>query len=370
MAVPLIDLSAQHEAMLPELVEVFREVAASGRFILGKRVRELEQSLAELCDAGHCVAMGSGTDALMVTLMALGIGPGDEVVTTPLSYPHTAGSIARVGATPVFADIHPLTFNLDPDAVAGAVSPATKAVLPTHLYGLPADMDAIRDAVASRGITVIEDADQALGAAYHDRPAGGLGDVGLVSFFPTKNLPAMGDFGAVLTRDGELAARFRRLRMHGLDEDYRIEQIGGNFRPDALQAAILNHKLPHLGTWIDARRRLARRYDRALEDMPVSPPTVPPGRKHSFNQYTVRVRGGGRDALAAHLEAKGIGCRVYYPVPLHRQPVFEHLGYAEGSLPEAESACEEVLSLPMFPEMTDAQHDEVVATVRQCFEGD
>ncbi|MEX0746038.1 MAG: DegT/DnrJ/EryC1/StrS family aminotransferase [Phycisphaeraceae bacterium] len=370
MAVPLIDLADQHESLREPLEAAFAEVLSSGQFILGPYVERFERELAAYCQVEHAIGVSSGTDALLVALMALGIGPGDEVITTPFTFFATAGCISRVGAKPVFVDIIPRTYNLDVEQIEGALTRHTKAIVPVHLFGLPANMGPINDLAKDRDLAVIEDAAQALGARYEDQPVGSVGDVGCFSFYPTKSLPALGDGGAVVTNNAELAAKIRMLRVHGSDRGYHFPLVGGNFRLDALQAAVLSIKLKQLDTWIGRRRDIADRYGRKLEDLAMTTPFEPDARFHAYNQYTVRVRGGQREAVRHHLEACGVGTRVYYPEPLHVQPCYTALGYHAGNFPATEAACEEVLSLPIYPEMTDAQQDEVVAAVRDFFKAE
>ncbi|MEM8737413.1 MAG: DegT/DnrJ/EryC1/StrS family aminotransferase [Planctomycetota bacterium] len=370
MPVPLTDLTRQHDTLMPELTRAFTEVASSGQLILGPYVRAFEQEIAELCGVRHAVGVSSGNDAIMLSLMALGIGPGDEVVTTPLAYLHIAESIVRVGATPVFSDIDPRTYNLDVDRLPGRITEKTKAILPTHLFGLPANMEPIMALAAERGIKVVEDTDMSIGAKVGGRPVGSLGDVASMSFYPTKNLPALGDAGACLTNDDALAARLRTLRVHGIEPGFVVNELGGAFRLDGLQAKLLSVKLPHLSGWTAQRRELAKRYHKLLEPLALTTPFEAEEREHVFNQYVIRVRGEGREPLRLHLEALGIGTRVYYPKPLHRLRCFAGLNYAPGSLPVAEKASQELLALPMFPEMTRDEQDEVVGAVREFFTGD
>jgi dTDP-4-amino-4,6-dideoxygalactose transaminase len=370
MAVPHIDLTEQHAQLMPQLRDAFVEVVQSGRLILGHYVERFEEQLAAYCRVKHAVGVSSGTDAISAGLMALGVGPGDEVVLSPFTYVHVPECVVRVGATPVFADINPRTFNIDPDNLEGAVTPRTKVIIAVHLFGLPCHMDAIQAIAKPRGIAVLEDADMALGARYHGRPVGGLGDVGTVSFFPTKSLAAVGDAGAVLTNDDALARKVRAIRVHGLEEAFTVRQMGGAFRMDPLQAAILSIKLPLLDGWVDHRRSLAARYKRLLENIAVTTPDSAEDRRHAYNLYTLRVRGGGREPLRHHLDAMGIGNRVYYPRPTHLQPAYAALGVPRGALPHAERAAEEVLSIPMFSELTHGQQDEVVAGIRDYFAAD
>ncbi len=367
MPVPLLDLSAQHETLMPELRDAFNRVVGSGDFILGPFVRDFEQAFADACDARHAVGVSSGTDALLVAMMALGIGPGDEVITTPFTFFSTAGSIARLGAKPVFVDINPRSFNLEPNGLHGAITRATKAIMPVHLFGLAARMDEVMQIASDHGLYVIEDAAQASGAKIDGRHVGTFGHVGCFSFYPTKNLPAMGDAGACITNDDELAERMRTLRNHGASRPEHFERIGGNFRLDAMQAAMLSVKLPHVEDWVQRRRAHAERYSRRLEDMPVGTPFESAERFHAYNQYTIRVHGGAREALRHHLNGCGIGNRVYYPRPLHLQPCFAYLKYGKGRFPVAEAAAAEVLSLPVYPELAKEQQDEVIQTIRDFF---
>lgn len=364
----MLELKAQHAALLPVLRSVFDQFVTSGRYILGPHVEAFERNLAGYCGAAHAVGVSSGTDALLVSLMALGVGPGDEVVTTPLTFYATAGCIARVGARPVFADIDPVTFNVDPAALGAALGPKTRAVIPVHLYGQAADMEPIVAAAKRRGVPVIEDAAQAIGARDGDRPVGSIGDVGCFSFYPTKNLAALGDAGACTTQDPQLAQRLRALRVHGEDSKYHHAFIGGNFRLDAIQAAVLNVKFAYLRDWTDARRAAAKRYHDLLQGLPIVLPGEAAGKYHVYNQYTIRVLDGQRDALRERLRGCGIGQEVYYPVPLHLQPCFTHLGGKPGQFPRAERAAREVLSLPIYPGIPPAHQERVAAAVRGYFQ--
>jgi dTDP-4-amino-4,6-dideoxygalactose transaminase len=370
MAVPLTDLTRQHHALMPQLQETFERVAGSGQLILGPYVREFEKQLAERCEVKHAIGVSSGNDAILLALLALGIGPGDEVITTPLAYLHLAECIVRVGATPVFSDIDPRTYNLDVEMLPGRITPKTKAILPTHLFGLPSNMGPIMAVAAEHNLKVLEDSDMAIGASFEGQPAGSIGDVASLSFYPTKNLAALGDAGACLTQDDALAERLRTLRVHGIEKGFTVRQLGGAFRLDGLQAALLSVKLPHLEDWTARRRELAARYHKHLEPLALTTPFEAEHRQHVFNQYVIRVRSGGREPLRHHLDACGIGNRVYYPKPLHRLQCFAHLDYQPGSLPVAEKASQELLALPMFPEMTRAEQDEVVGAVRDFFAGD
>jgi dTDP-4-amino-4,6-dideoxygalactose transaminase len=370
MAVPLIDLSKQHQLLSVELQSAFKKLVKSGRFILGPDVEAFEQQLAAACGVQHAVGLSNGTDAILVALMALDIKPGDEVITTPFTFFCTAGCVTRLGAKPVFVDIDANTFNLDANQLEGAITKQTKAIIPVHLYGQAAPMDAIMAVANRHGLPVIEDCAQANGAKYQDQPVGSLGRIGTFSFYPTKNLPALGDAGAIVTNDADLAARIRKLRVHGSVDGNFYDEVGGNFRLDALHAALLAVKLPHLGSWVRKRRDLAERYNNLLEELPLATPFVAPEAYHAYNVYTVRIFGGQRDAVMQHLQANDIGCRVYYSVPLHLQPCFAHLGYRRGQFPVVEQAAQEALSLPIFPEMTEKQQDQVIDVLRAFFAAD
>jgi dTDP-4-amino-4,6-dideoxygalactose transaminase len=368
--VPLLDLQAQYQPLRDEILAAIARVADSQQFILGAEVDALEHEIARLISPAqplHAVAVSSGTDAVLVALMALGVGPGDEVVTPAYSFFATAGCVARLGARPVLVDIDPETFNISPAGVARAITPKTKAILPVHLFGLSADLDPILEEASRAGIPVIEDAAQAIGATYKTRATGTIGAVGCFSFFPTKNLGAFGEAGLVTTRSEDVATRIRLLRNHGMAPKYHHHAVGGNFRMDAIQAAVLRVKAPHLGAWTEARRLNARRYaklfaEAGLDDAVVLP-TEPPDRRHIFNQFVIRVR--DRDGLKRHLDGHGIGTEIYYPVPFHLQPCFVDLGHSRGQFPHAERAASESLALPVFAELTVEQQEHVVAAVRE-----
>jgi dTDP-4-amino-4,6-dideoxygalactose transaminase len=363
--VPLIDLKAHYATLREELRAAVDCVLESQRFILGPEVEALEEEIATYCTAAYGIGVSSGTDALLVSLMALDIGPGDEVVTTPFSFFATAGVVARLGARPVFVDIDPPTFNLDPTALAEALSPRTRAIMPVHLFGQTADMDPILAVAEASGVPVVEDAAQAIGADYHGRRAGTLGQLACFSFFPTKNLGGFGDGGMVTTNDDRLARRVHSLRNHGFAETYYNREVGGNFRLDALQAAILRVKLRHLEGWHEARARNAARYRKLFADAtldaaggPVSLPVEAGFGRHIYHQFVIRCE--RREELRHFLAERQIGCAVYYPVPLHLQECFRDLGYREGDLPAAESAAREVLALPIYPELAPVQQEAVV----------
>ena len=364
-SVPLLDLQAQYGPLRDGILEAITRVCDSQRFILGPEVESLERELARYIGVADAVTMSSGTDAILATLMALGIGPGDEVVTPTFSFFATAGCVSRLGATPVFVDIDPITYNADPDAIRRAITPRTRAIMPVHLYGLVADMDAIAAFAAERGIPVIEDACQAIGARRGDRQAGAIGTAGCFSFFPSKNLGAFGDAGLVTTNDRALARELRLLRNHGAEPKYFHKRIGGNFRLDAIQAAVLRVKLPHLTAWSDARRANARRYDELFRnaglDGRLGLPAEPAGSHHIFNQYVIRV--ADRDRVRERLTAQGIGTEIYYPVPFHLQECFAPLGYKAGDFPAAEEAAATVLAIPIYGELTLEQQRAVVSAV-------
>ena len=365
--VPLLDLVAQYRAIKDEVLPALQAVIESQQFVMGPSVPRLESAIAGLAHAKHGIACASGTDALLLPLQALDLKPGDEVVTTPFTFFATAGAIHNAGGTPVFVDIEPGTLNIDPAAVEAVLTPRTRAVMPVHLYGQMAAVERILPLARARGLRVIEDAAQAIGARRRIdgqwRMAGELGWATGFSFFPSKNLGAWGDGGMMVTSDDALAERLRKLRLHGGAKQYPHDEVGTNSRLDSLQAAVLLAKLPHLASWSARRRDHASYYDKGLSDIPgVRVPAVDPANEHIYHQYTVRVE--RRDELQAHLKAKGIGSAVYYPVPLHLQNCFAHLGYKAGRLPQAERACREVLSLPVFPELTQQQLDYVIETIR------
>ena len=365
MNVPLLDLEAQYRPLRDALLAAMTRVADSQRFIMGPEVDGLELELAALLRVRHAVAVSSGTDALLLALMALDITAGDEVVTTTYSFFATAGTIARVGARPVLVDIDPATFNIDPAQTAAAITPRTRAIIPVHLFGLSADLDPIIDAAGRAGIPVVEDAAQAIGSTYKSRPLGGIGRFGGFSFFPSKNLGAFGDAGLLTTNDDALAERARLLRTHGMKPKYYHHVVGANFRMDALQAAVLRVKAPHLAAWTEGRRRNAERYRTLFRDAgldgAIALPQEPSDRIHIFNQFVIRTP--DRDALKRHLDAQGIGNEIYYPVPFHLQPCFAHLGYRRGAFPHAERAADESLAIPIYGELTAAQQEAVVSSI-------
>lgn len=366
--IPAFSLSRQIAALKPDLDQAWERVLASGQFILGPEVSALESSLSEVIPGVAAIAVANGSDALYLSLLALGVGAGDEVVTTPFTFFATAGSILRVGGKPVFADVDPDTFNLDPDQALARVTPRTRALLPVHLFGLMADMAALQSGFSG---PIVEDAAQAILAKQNGRAAGTVGELGCFSFFPTKNLGAFGDAGLVVTRVPALADTVKTLRVHGARKKYYHEMMGTNARLDALQAAMLRVKLPYLMQWTERREALAGRYRRLFVEQgligEVRPQAVPDGYRHVYHQFTVRVE--DRDALQGHLRRDGVGSTVYYPHPLHLMPVFSDLGYRAGSLPVAERLSREVLSLPMFPELTDDEVDQVVESLARFYRG-
>jgi dTDP-4-amino-4,6-dideoxygalactose transaminase len=364
--VPLCDLNAQFQELKPQLEEAVRRVLASGQVILGPEVASLEAELARWCGSNYAIGCGSGTDALLLALQALEIGPGDEVILPPFTFFATAGSVVRCGARPVFADIDPLSYNIDPGQVEHKITERTKAIMPVHLYGQCADMAALGDIAQRHGLALIEDAAQSLGAEFDGQQAGTMGTIGCFSFYPTKNLGAYGDAGMVMTDDAELASKLACLRVHGMEPKYYHKHLGWNARLDAMQAALLRVKVPYLNRWLEARERAAERYDELFDDSGLigllTRPTALDRRRHVFNQYVVRVTDGLRDALVRHLKSEGIGCEIYYPLPLHRQECLASLGYRDGDFPVSEEACRTVLALPMFPEITREQQQRVVAS--------
>ncbi|MGA8151664.1 MAG: DegT/DnrJ/EryC1/StrS family aminotransferase [Terriglobales bacterium] len=368
MNVPLLDLKAQYAVIKSEVGAAIAEVLESQHFILGPKVEECEKAIAVYSNCSYAIGVSSGSDALLACLMAENIGSGDEVITTPYSFFATAGAIARLGAKPVFVDIDPRTYNLDVSQISAKVTPRTRAIIPVHLYGQMANMDTVMRIADQHQLVVIEDAAQAIGAEYKGRRAGSIGHYGCFSFFPSKNLGGIGDGGMVVTNDAQKAEKVRCLRGHGAKPKYYHKIIGGNFRLDAIQAAVVSAKLPHLDDWTAARQRNAKRYDRLLGEtgLPVSLPSVTAGR-HIFNQYVIRV--SGRDELQAHLKKNGIGTEVYYPVPLHLQECFAYLGHKPGSFPESEQAAKETLALPIQPELTDAQARYVAERICNYLEG-
>lgn len=371
--IPLIDLTAQFQGMSDEVMAAVQKVFTEQKFILGDEVAELEHEVAEYCDARHAVGCNSGTDALILALQALDIGPGDEVITTPFSFFATASAICRAGATPVFVDIEPDCFNLDPEQVEDAVTPKTKAIIPVHLFGQCCDMEPLWRIATQHHLAIVEDACQAIGAEYHGRKTGVLGTVACFSFFPTKNLGGAGDGGMMTTDDPALATRLRRLRVHGDVGQYEHLEIGMNSRLDALQAAVLRVKLRKLEQWTEARQQNAKRYaelvrQHKLQEF-ISLPKTAPEQRHVYNQFTIRVRNGERDTVMKSLRDRKVGCAIYYPKPLHVQKCFASLGYRPGEFPVAETAAKEVLALPIYPELPRADLERVVDELARACQG-
>jgi dTDP-4-amino-4,6-dideoxygalactose transaminase len=367
MNVPLLDLKAQYATIKAEVDKAVAEVLESQYFILGPKVEQCEKSIAAYSNCSHAIGVSSGSDALLACLMAENIGAGDEVITTPYSFFATAGAIARLGATPVFVDIDPATYNIDPSQILSKVTARTRAIIPVHLYGQMADMEPIMRVASEHGLVVIEDAAQAIGAEYKGRRAGSIGHYGCFSFFPSKNLGGAGDGGMVVTNDAKRAEKLRCLRSHGSKPKYYHKLVGGNFRLDAIQAAVVSAKLPHLDDWTAARQRNAQRYNRLFKDAgsSIELPTVTTDR-HIFNQYVVQL--SSRDELQAYLKQNGVGTEVYYPVPLHLQECFAYLGHKDGAFPASERAAKETLALPISPEITDLQARFVVDCVSEFLE--
>ncbi len=365
MSIPLLDLKQQFASIKDELMPSLEALCASQQFILGPKVEELEQKLAAYCQAGFGCGVSSGSDALLVSLMAEQIGAGDEVITSPYTFFATAGAICRCGAKPVFVDIDPVTYNIDVTKLEAALTSKTKAIIPVHLYGQSADMNAVLAFAKAHHLVVIEDACQAIGAECGGHRAGGMGDYGCLSFFPSKNLGCFGDGGMVLCNDPAKAERLKILRNHGMAPQYHHHLIGSNFRLDALQAEVLLKKLPHLDAWTAGRQQNAATYDQLFAGVAglVLPREATWSTRHVRNQYVIRIQNGKRDSVWAGLKAAGIGCAVYYPVPLHLQECFAPLGYRQGDFPESERAALETLALPIFPELTKAQQETVASTV-------
>ncbi len=362
--VPLCDLQAQYRELQPQFEAALARVLASGQVILGPEVAALEEEVAHYCGVSQGVGCSSGSDALLLALHALEIGPGDEVIVPTFTFFATAAAIARTGARPVFIDIDPITYNLDPHQVESLITPRTRAIMVVHLFGQCAEMEPLWRIAERHNLILIEDGAQALGAEYQGKRVGSLGSLGCFSFYPTKNLGGYGDAGMVVTSDPEWANRMACLRVHGMEPRYYHKYLGWNSRLDALQAALLRVKMPHLDRWIEARRAVARRYDQLLAEERLTHflqrPTTAAQRRHTFNQYVVRVGNGDRDHLVRHLKSEGIGCEIYYPVPLHLQECLRYLGYARGAFPVSEQACSEVLALPIYPELTVDQQRRVV----------
>jgi len=371
MKVPLLDLQAQYETIRDEVRAALGRVFDSQQFVLGAEVLALEVEIARYSQTKFAVGCASGSDALLLALMSFGVGPGDEVITTPFSFFATASSIVRLGARPVFVDIDERTYNIDPTHVAGAITERTKAIMPVHIYGQCAEMDPLIELSQKRNIPIIEDAAQAIGAEDRRRRAGSMGAIGCFSFYPSKNLGGAGDGGMLVTNDLEHARRLHLLRVHGEERKYFHRVVGINSRLDALQAAVLRVKLPHLDSWSVARQRNAQQYELLFNDAGLTEriglPFVRIDGRHIFHQYVIRVRDGKRDALREHLRQRGVGTDIYYPLPLHLQKCFAYLGYQEGDFPVAERAARETLALPVYPELIPEQQDYVVNAIRDFF---
>jgi dTDP-4-amino-4,6-dideoxygalactose transaminase len=370
-AFDFLDLKAQFATIREEIMAAVTRVMESQHFILGSEVAKFEEEIAAKLGPRFAIACASGTDTLIIALLAAGIGPGDEVITSPFSFVATAGSIAYVGAKPVFVDINPETFNIDPAKIHAAITPSTRAIMPVHLFGLPADLDPILEIARANKLLVIEDAAQAIGSRYGERFIGTIGDFGCFSFFPSKNLGGAGDGGLVTTNSPAMADRLTMIRNHGSKQKYFHEIIGTNSRLDALQAAVLRVKLPHLDKWAAGREGRANRYRKLFEGLKLgsamSYPPVPPSKfHHVYNQFTIRAH--SRDALKESLRMAGVPSEIYYPLCLHLQNAFKYLGYEPGQFPESEKASQQVLSLPVFPELTDAQQDRVVAAIAAFYQ--
>ncbi len=367
MKLHMVDVVGQYQKIKPEVDAAVHRVLDSGQFILGKDVGELECQVAGYLGVKYAIGCASGTDALQIAMMALGIGPGDEVITTPFTFVATAETIAILGAKPVYVDIDPKTFNIDPGRIETAITPRTKAIIPVHLYGQPADMDAIMEIARRRGLKVIEDSAQAMGASYKGRKVCAIGDIGCISYFPSKNLGAYGDGGMMVTDREDLSDAMRVIAAHGSKVRYYHERLGVNSRLDTIQAAILLVKLRHLENWNAARQRAAARYDELLKGTPVTPPFIAHYGQHIFHQYTIRAP--RRDQLAALLKDRGIPHAIYYPVPLHLQQAYAMSGYTRGDFPVTEKAAEEVLSLPMHTELTEEQQQYIASAIREFYTG-
>ena len=371
MKIPQLDLVAQYKSIKDEIDTAILDVLEKGHFIMGENVNEIETNIASFVGVKHAIGVASGTDALLISLMAIGVSPGDEVITTPFTFFATAGSIARLYAKPVFIDIDPKTYNIDPNKLSDFLkkhyTPKLKAIIPVHLYGQCADMDPILEIADKYNLRVVEDAAQSLGATYKGRQSGSMGDLGAFSFFPTKNLGAYGDGGMIVTDDEDLAEKVRILRVHGAKPKYYHSVVGLNSRLDEIQAAVLNVKFKYLPQWIEQKRKVADVYNKLFADdlsEKVITPYEAPYNYHTYHQYTIRVDADKRDKLRDYLKEQGIGTSVYYPLPLHLQKCFDYLGYKEGDFPESEKASKEVLSLPMYPELESGQQKKIIDEFR------
>ncbi len=373
ISVPALDLKAQYQTIRDEIEPIVRAVLESQYFILGPEVAGFETEAAAYCRAKHAIGCASGSDALLLPLLAWNLGPGDEVITSPYSFFATAGAIWRTGAKPVFVDIDPATYNIDPARIEAAITPRTKAIIPVHLYGQSADMDPILAIAATHGLNVLEDAAQAIGAAYKGRSVGTIGDAGAFSFYPSKNLGGFGDSGMVTASDDALAKSVARLRVHGMEPKYHHHEVGFNSRIDALQAAILRVKLRYLDAWTEARRQVAARYSGLFQEAGLDRTIVLPVEHgdcfHVYNQYVIRAPASSRDALRAHLASRRVGTEIYYPIPLHLQVCFASLGHAPGDFPLAEAAANSTIALPMYPELSATAQAHVVSSISEFLAG-
>ncbi|MHB1653261.1 MAG: DegT/DnrJ/EryC1/StrS family aminotransferase [Desulfitobacteriaceae bacterium] len=365
MAIPLLDLKAQYLTIKAEMDQAMLNVLDSAKFILGPEMKTLEKEIAAYCGTQEAVAVANGTDALVLVLKAMGIGPGDEVITSPFTFFASAETVAQVGATPVFVDVDPVTLNMDLNQLEEKITSKTKAIIPVHIFGQMVDVERIMEIAAREDLKVIEDAAQAIGAEYKGRRAGSLGHAGTFSFFPTKNLGAYGDGGMIVTDDDHLAAELRMLRFHGSQTKYYHEKIGYNSRLDELQAAILRVKLKYLDQWNEGRREKAQVYDRLLKDLPITVPGLDPLAQSIYHLYVLRTE--KRQEIMDKLTANGIASAIYYPVPLHLQRAFRNLGYKEGDFPVAEKACREALAIPCYPELTTEQQEAIVAVIKEVY---
>jgi dTDP-4-amino-4,6-dideoxygalactose transaminase len=371
MKVPMLDLTEQYQGLKGQIGKALDDVMSKAHFILGDNVKKLEQDVAKYSNVGYGVGVANGSDALHISLLGCGVEEGDEVIAPAFTFFATAGAIARIGAKPVFVDINPKTFNIDPSKIEEAITEKTKAIIPVHLYGQMVDMDPVVEIAKKHNLAIIEDAAQAIGATYKGKSVGELGTTACYSFFPTKNLGAYGDAGMIVTDDAEIAERMRVIRVHGSKPKYYHHVLGYNSRLDELQAAILNIKFPHLDDWNNLRREKANNYTQLLQEQLgdyVVTPYQDENCHHIFHQYTIRVE--RRDELQAYLKEQGVETMIYYPKPLHLQPVFSNLGYKEGDLPETEKACQEALSLPMFPELKTEQQEYVVSKIASFYKGE
>lgn len=369
--IPMLDLSNQYLNIKEEIIEKLDQVMSSSQFILGNNVKQVENDIAKMSKTKHGIGVGNGSDAIHIALQAAGVGEGDEVITTSFTFFATAGAVARANAKPVFVDIDPVTYNIDPSKIEAAITEKTKAIIPVHLYGQMADMDPIMEIAKKHNLYVIEDAAQAIGSTYKGKQVGEMSSAATYSFFPTKNLGAYGDGGMIVSNDDDLAEQSSVIRVHGSKPKYHHHVLGYNSRLDEMQAAILTVKLPHLSTWSENRRKNASYYTEKLNKAVgehVSTPVELDGNYHVFHQYTLRVQ--KRDELQAFLKEQGVATMIYYPIPLHLQPVFKELGYTEGDLPETEKAAQEALSLPMFPELKQEQQDYVIEKIAEFYSKD